>query len=69
MWEPEFSLGQLYNKNLFTLGYAPEVIYFCERILAGERPAYANLDDTLALFRWYEAYRGPEGQWIDIKDA
>jgi predicted dehydrogenase len=66
VWEPEFSLGQLYNKNIFTLGYAPEVIYFCERILAGERPAYANLDDTLALLRWYEAYRRPEGEVIEI---
>ncbi|HEU5317104.1 MAG TPA: Gfo/Idh/MocA family oxidoreductase [Chloroflexota bacterium] len=66
VWEPEFSLGQLYNKNLFTLGYAPEVIYFCERALAGERPAYANLDDTLQLLRWYEAYRQPEGKPIEI---
>src|SRR5690606_17300200 len=23
-WEPEFSLGQLYNKNIFYLGYVPE---------------------------------------------
>ena len=66
VWEPEFSLGQLYNKNIFALGYAPEVIYFAECVLAGTRPAYANLDDTLALLRWYEAYRQPEGQWIEL---
>jgi predicted dehydrogenase len=66
VWEPEFSLGQLYNKNLFTLGYAPEVNYFCACILAGRRPAYANLDDTLAMMRWYEAYRQPPGRVIDI---
>ena len=67
VWEPEFSLGQLYNKNLFALGYAPEVIYFTECALAGTRPAYANLDDTLDLMRWYAAYRQPEDQWIELK--
>jgi len=67
VWEPEFSLGQLYNKNLFTLGYAPQVSYFCECVLAGTRPAYANLNDTLAMMRWYEAYQRPEGQLIDIE--
>jgi predicted dehydrogenase len=68
VWEPEFSLGQLYNKNIFTLGYAPEVISFCESVLAGTRPPYANLDDTLAIMRWYEAYRQPAGQVIELGD-
>jgi predicted dehydrogenase len=68
IWEPEFSLGQLYNKNLFTLGYAPEVIYFSECVLAGTRPGYANLDDAMAMMRWYEAYRQPEGQVITIPE-
>ncbi len=66
VWEPEFSLGQLYNKNLFTLGYAPEVIFFCQCVLTGRRPAFANLDDTLAMMRWYEAYRRPANQLIEI---
>ncbi|MBI3971229.1 MAG: Gfo/Idh/MocA family oxidoreductase [Chloroflexi bacterium] len=68
VWEPEFSLGQLYNKNLFLLGYAPEVSYFSERVLAGERPAYANLDDTLAMMRWYEAYQRPAGEVVEIAE-
>lgn len=67
VWEPEFSLGQLYNKNLFMLGYAAEVSYFCDCVLAGTRPAYANLDDTLAMVRWYQAYRGPEGELIAVQ--
>ena len=66
VWEPEFSLGQLYNKNIFALGYAPEVIYFAECALSGTRPAYANLDDTLDLMRWYTAYRQPEDQWTEL---
>ena len=43
--------------------------YFCECALSGARPAYANLDDTLAMMRWYEAYRQPEGQRIEIGGA
>jgi hypothetical protein len=35
-WEPEFSLGQLYNKGLFLLGYAPEVIDFTTRLLENQ---------------------------------
>jgi predicted dehydrogenase len=68
IWEPEFSLGQLYNKNLFTLGYAPEVAYFAACVLDGTRPAYANLDDTLAMMRWYEVYRRPAGETMEIAD-
>jgi predicted dehydrogenase len=68
VWEPEFSLGQLYNKNLFLLGYAPEVTYFCECVLAGRRPAYANLDDTVAMMRWYQVYRLPPGEILEIPE-
>jgi predicted dehydrogenase len=60
-WEPEFSLGQLYNKNLFLLGYAPEVRYFCECVLSGTPPARAGLDDARHILRLYEAFRGPDG--------
>ncbi|HET7770754.1 MAG TPA: hypothetical protein VFN74_18425 [Chloroflexota bacterium] len=33
---------------------------------AGTRPAYANLDGALHLMRWYDAYRHPEGHWIEL---
>ena len=68
VWEPEFSLGQLYNKNIFLLGYVPEVLYFCERVLDNCPPQLANLDDTLAMMRWYECYRQPAGQVIAIPE-
>jgi hypothetical protein len=55
-WEPEFSLGQLYNKGLFLLGYAPEVIQFTTRLLDGEGPANGTLEDALELLQIYEAY-------------
>jgi len=35
VWEPEFSLGQLYNKDLFLLGYTQEIDEFARSILAG----------------------------------
>ena len=55
-WEPEFSLGQLYNKGLFLLGYAPEVISFTTRLLENKGPERGTLEDALELLRIYEAY-------------
>jgi predicted dehydrogenase len=66
LWEPEFSLGQLYNKGLFLLGYAQEVRYFCRCVREGRPPAIAGLDDALAILKLYEAYRKPPGQWHDL---
>lgn len=57
VWEPEFSLGQLYNKALFLLGYAPEIIHFTTRLLEGQGPEKGTLDDALEILRIYEAYR------------
>jgi predicted dehydrogenase len=60
LWEPEFSLGQLYNKGLFLLGYAPEVIHFTTRLLENKRPDRGTLEDALELLRIYEAYLQPD---------
>jgi len=73
LWEPEFSLGQLYNKGLFLLGYAPEVLHFCETALAaaerpGARPEHADLGAALELTKLYEAFRGPEGELITLSE-
>jgi len=59
-WEPEFSLGQLYNKGLFLLGYAPEVIHFTTRLLEEKGPEYGTLDDAFELLQIYEAYLQPD---------
>ena len=40
-WEPEFSLGQLYNKGLFLLGYYDEVNEFARSIIDGRKPQRA----------------------------
>jgi len=65
-WEPEFSLGQLYNKALFLLGYAQEVSYFAECVLAGERPTMCGLDYALEVTKLYEALLQPEGQIVSL---
>ncbi|MBW3637463.1 MAG: hypothetical protein KY445_13525, partial [Armatimonadetes bacterium] len=66
-FEPEFSLGNLHNKGLFLLGYAPEIVAFCEAVLENRAPQKGNLDDALALTRIYEAYRdGKEDETIRI---
>jgi predicted dehydrogenase len=73
LWEPEFSLGQLYNKALFLLGYAPELLHFCETAIAaiddpagGHRPEHADLQAALEITKLYEAFRGPEGEVITL---
>jgi predicted dehydrogenase len=66
-WTPEFSLGQLYNKGIFLLGYAPEIIYFCECVLAGRAPEIGSLGDALEMMRIYEAYLNPPGQLVTIQ--
>lgn len=67
LWEPEFSLGQLYNKGLFLLGYAQEVLYFCDCVRRRQRPELCSTDWALALLRLYEAYRGPEDVTLNLQ--
>lgn len=61
LWEPEFSLGQLYNSGLFLLGYAPELHYFSERALQNKPLEKGTLEDALEILTIYEAYRQPPG--------
>ncbi len=55
-WEPEFSLGQLYNKNIFFLGYVQEVLHFCDSVLAGTPPSKGTLEQSLEIVKLFEAY-------------
>lgn len=56
-WEPEFSLGQLYNNNLFTLGYAQEVRHFCWSVLNHTAPTRGTLEDSFEIMKLFEALR------------
>ncbi len=68
-WEPEFSLGQLYNKNIFLLGYVQEVLHYCEAVLAGRPPEKGTLAASLEIAKLFEAYRTtPPGVVVRIND-
>lgn len=56
-WEPEFSLGQLYNKNIFLLGYVPEILHFCDSLISGNPPQKGTLEASLEIMKLFEAYR------------
>jgi predicted dehydrogenase len=59
-WEPEFSLGQLYNKGLFLLGYYGEVNEFAKSILERRPPAKGTLEQAWQVTRIFEAFfEGP----------
>jgi len=60
-WEPEFTLGQMYNKNIFLIGYVGEVSHFAESVLRGEPPQRAGAADLLEIMRWTEALHQPSG--------
>lgn len=60
VWEPEFSLGQLYNKGLFLLGYYGEVNEFARSILDQRPVAKGTLDHAWQVTRLFEAFfEGP----------
>jgi|GEM_PF-222386 len=63
---PEFSLGQLYNKGLFLLGYYHELEHFVESVINKTPPRYADLNDALDIMEIYDAFAGEEGAIIKI---
>jgi hypothetical protein len=66
LWEPEFSLGEIANKNLFLLGYAQEIRYFCACVLADEPPTMAGSDWCALLTQMYEAFFQPPGTEVPL---
>jgi predicted dehydrogenase len=65
-WEPESSLGQLYNKNIFLQGFVQEMKYFLDCVIEGKAPGRSNLEDALELTRIFEAFNNPSGKPIEI---
>ena len=67
LWEPEFSLGQLYNKQLFLQGYVGCIKHFAEKILAGESPRHGNLVDMLHIMHVHDRLRdGKENELLRL---
>lgn len=61
VWQPEFSLGQLYNKGIFLLGYYNEVNEFARAILENRPLAKGTLEQAWQVTRIFEAFaQGPD---------
>jgi len=69
VWEPEFSLGQLYNKGLFLLGYYGEVNEFAKAVLEGRQPTKGGGGDAWAVTRIFEAFAEGPGKTIELGSA
>lgn len=66
VWEPEFSLGQLYNKGLFLLGYVNEINEFACSILENRPPAKGTLKQAWQVTRIFEAFAEGPGKKISL---
>ncbi len=66
VWEPEFSLGQLYNKGLMLLGYYSEVHEFAQSVLTGTPPQRGTLRHAAQSTAVFEAFAQGPGRMIDI---
>jgi predicted dehydrogenase len=54
-WQPEMSLGQLYNNNNFLQGYAPSLIEFVDAALTSQPLRHGTLEDALHILAVFEA--------------
>jgi predicted dehydrogenase len=66
VWEPEFSLGQLYNKGLFLLGYYNEINEFARSILEDRPPAKGTLEHAWQVTRIFEGFAEGSGKRISL---
>ncbi|MFE1629565.1 Gfo/Idh/MocA family protein [Brevibacillus reuszeri] len=67
LWEPEFSLGQVYNKNLFLQGMVQSVNHFANAVLEGKKIERSTLHDSWHLTKIFDAFKKRSGQWISIQ--
>jgi len=68
-WEPEFSLGQLYNKGIFLLGYYNEINEFARSILDRRPVAKGTLEQAWQVTRIFEAFAEGPGKVIDLSEG
>jgi predicted dehydrogenase len=65
-WEPEFSLGQLYNKGLFLLGYYDEVNEFARSIMGGRQLERGTLEQAWQVTRIFEGFAEGPGKVVRL---
>ncbi|MHC4984890.1 MAG: Gfo/Idh/MocA family protein [Planctomycetota bacterium] len=66
IWEPEFSLGQLYNKGLFLLGYWHGLNEFTTSILESRPPTMATLQHAHQATQILQAFAQGPGKIIEL---
>jgi len=65
IWEPDYALGQLYNKQLFLQGYVGCLQYFAEMNMQKTPPRYGNLVDTANIMGIVDDLRtGKDREWF-----
>ena len=65
-WEPEFSLGQLYNKGIFLLGYWGEISEFARSIIEQRPPAKGTLEQAWQVTRIFEGFAEGTGKTVEL---
>ena len=65
VWEPEFSLGQLYNKGLFLLGYFNEINEFATAVLEGRNVKKGHIGHAIQITQIFSKFAAGPG--IEIK--
>jgi len=66
VWEPEFSLGQLYNKGLFIHGYYNEITAFARAIMDNQPITKGTVAHAKATAHVFQAFAGGPGKMIQI---
>jgi predicted dehydrogenase len=64
VWEPEWSLGQLYNKGIFLLGYYGELAHFFAAARARQPVEIGGLDYAEEGIRLFDAFKRPAGELV-----
>jgi predicted dehydrogenase len=67
VWEPEFSLGQLYNSAAFLLGYFGELDHFCRAVLDKRPIEIGNLDWAEEGIRIFNAFAEGPGTVVALR--
>jgi predicted dehydrogenase len=68
-WELGGYSGQPYNMHMFYQGYALEILYFCDCLIRGEKPALGNLGDAWHVTRFYETLEFAREQPLTLSDS
>ena len=66
VWEPEFSLGNLYNKGMFILGYYNEIAYFCDAVLNDKPVDIGGIDYAEEGIKIYDAFKQGPNKLIEL---